>query len=390
MTRVLLCWELGSGQGHIRRLSLLAREFRARGLDVQAAISEDLPIPEEIEKSLPIHRVAQWPRVASHRTKVIAAASFGDILAELVFTDADGIASHINAWDVVLKAVKPSVVVADYAPGALLAARGRVASVNIGDSYYVPPADLPEFPAFFRKAAEHDERAVQAKVNAVLHQRELPALKYLPQVQSADLTFVANFPALDVYASCRKIPAIGPLGPMPEIAEAQGETLFGYFPPCTEDNPRIINGLLASGLKGRIVISKMRHMPAGALLGSPVAFSRVPVNLVETLPRARIMVTHGGAQTLAAAVAAGIPQVIIAADDEKRLLGARIAEAGAGIVLYARQLQSADVASALRNVAEQPRYRKAALELARQCQDILRSRPLDQITEAVCALSRTA
>lgn len=390
MTRVLLCWELGGGQGHIRRLSLLAREFRARGLDVQAAISDDLPVPEDFVKLLPVHRIAQWPRVATHRAKVIAAASFGDILAELLFTDRDAIATHINAWDEVLKAVNPAVVVADYAPGALLAARGRVATVNIGDSYYVPPADLPEFPAFFRKAAEHDERTVLAKVNAVLRQRELPELKFLPQAQSADHTFVTNFPALDVYSSRRRIPAIGPLGPMPEIAEAQGELLFGYFPPGTEDNPRIINGLLASGLKGRIVISKMRHTPAGVLLGSHVTFTGVPVNLVETLPRARIMVTHGGAQTLAAAVAAGIPQVIIAADDEKRLLGARIAEAGAGIVLYARQLQSADVASALRNVAEQPRYRKAALDLARQCQDVLRCRPLDQITKAVCALSGTA
>ena len=388
MAKILLCWELGSGLGHARRLAGLAKALIENGFQVSMATTA----PEQAKASGfahgPVIPIAQWPGVLASSSRTVVAATFGDLMAELLFVDESGIHERIRLWDQLFTTSGADLIVADYAPGAVLAARGMLPVVNIGDSYYLPPPELPSFPRLFEEPPRHDETIVVARINAALRAVARPELVSYPDVARAAATMVTNFPALDIYAAQRKLPAIGPLELMPEISAEKPTRLFGYFPSGTEFNPRIVNGLIASKIAGRIVIPGMQRNPVPNPFGAPTQFTAQLADMRSTFRGAAVYVSHGGAQSAAAALAAGVPQVIIAADDEKRLIGKRIARAGAGMTLRAEKLQSADLAQAINSVVNEPMYRRAALVLAQECQSLLKQQPTATLLSAVSALAK--
>jgi rhamnosyltransferase subunit B len=167
LARILLAWELGGGLGHMVRFERLIKELRSRGHALSLALpylqhAKNLDLSQDNIRNVP-----EWPGVARRRRDRtgISWITYGDMLADIIFTDSNEIAAHIAVWRRVIDDSKADIVIADYAPGAVLAARNFIQCVNIGDGYTLPPHDMADFPRLWpgEGPTKHREADVAAR-----------------------------------------------------------------------------------------------------------------------------------------------------------------------------------------------------------------------------------
>lgn len=114
------------------------------------------------------------------------------------------------------------------------------------------------------------------------------------------------------------------------------------------------------------------ELPPGVLHHPWAPFARL-------LPRAAALVHHGGIGTTAQALAAGIPQLVVAFSFDQLDNGSRVADLGAGAVLAARRFRPRSAASRLATLLASPPVAERCRELA------ARTREGDPVGET-CAL----
>ena len=99
------------------------------------------------------------------------------------------------------------------------------------------------------------------------------------------------------------------------------------------------------------------------------------------------MVGHGGAGTTLAALAGGVPQVLLPVFADQPINAERVAEFGAGLALDMTPNGLARLGSALRELLEDPRYRSAAQDVA---DEIASLPPVDESASLLEALGSGA
>ena len=82
------------------------------------------------------------------------------------------------------------------------------------------------------------------------------------------------------------------------------------------------------------------------------------------MPHAAAMVAHGGAGTTLAALAAGVPLVLLPLSADQPINARRVAELGAGLALDGGRADVPKLAQALARVLEEPAYGAAAGRVA--------------------------
>ena len=84
----------------------------------------------------------------------------------------------------------------------------------------------------------------------------------------------------------------------------------------------------------------------------------------DVMPHASAMIGHGGAGTTLAALAGGVPQVLLPVFADQPINAARVAEFGAGLALDMSPDGLGRLGAALRELLEDPRYRTASERVA--------------------------
>lgn len=84
----------------------------------------------------------------------------------------------------------------------------------------------------------------------------------------------------------------------------------------------------------------------------------------ELFDQAAAVVTHAGWGTVSRALVRGLPLVLVPISGDQPYIAARCADLGLGIALEAESVSAVELREAVRAVIEEPRYRKAAEELA--------------------------
>jgi len=191
--KVLLGWELGGGQGHIQRLAAIAQILEGKGLEPVFAL-----------KSYNIKGISfPWQTVLAPRLLFSGrneSYTFADILETFGFGNANLLRSHLQAWQSVLEEVKPSLIIADHAPGLVLAARGIVPTVVFGECFTVPPP-VEVFPLLRFPAPPESAQRQEQVSNTVREVVKLDAP--LGQVLNGDASFIFGIPELDPYQHLR-------------------------------------------------------------------------------------------------------------------------------------------------------------------------------------------
>jgi len=125
--------------------------------------------------------------------------------------------------------------------------------------------------------------------------------------------------------------------------------------------PKVVAGLSTLGVD--VVLAATSEDCAA--LGPAPPFLRIlencPLHLL--LPHARAVVHHGGAGSTMTALCTGVPQLSLTCAPEQTANGQRVAAAGAGLHLYAHEVDADAVGTAVGALLDDPRYRDRATEL---------------------------
>jgi UDP:flavonoid glycosyltransferase YjiC (YdhE family) len=340
--RILLAWELGSGAGHIIRLTAIASVLRRRGYQPVYAVHRLDGVPTlgaaagSADKDF--HQAPVWPILlgTAAANGGTPAASMGDTLADLGLASARTVEAVVGAWDRMLAQMQPAALVADFAPGALLAARGRIPSIAVGNGYTLPPADAQSFPIVRpdQNRRKHDEALVLNALNQGLRQLAREPLDRLPAVFSADRACVATFAEIDPYAEKRVAPHLPPFLPRWDRAPASGgREIFVYLAGTAGFHPAALAAIEQVALDGtaiRLFAPDAAPAASARLAAAGVAVESTAAPLEEIARRTALIVFHGGVGTASFALAAGIPQIVVAPDTEKWLVGRAVEQLGAG------------------------------------------------------------
>ncbi len=302
-----------------------------------------------------------------------------------------GPASAARALQPLLEEIEPDVVVSDIltlAPALAAEIAGVPRATLIPHPYPVQDDGLPFF-GFGARAprtalGRAGWRAAQPLLDAGLRRGRAEMngvraeLGLAPQDRfhggiSDGLALVATLPQLE-YA--RRWPAhVHVTGPMPfELGHPAVE------PPAGDDPLVVVAPSTSQDPEGRLV-----RMALGALAGEPVrvvastnrdgeaARVAAPANAAvvdwlsysEAMADASLVVCHGGHGTVARSLAAGVPVLVCPGVGDMAETGARVAWAGAGLMVPRRLVASPTLRVAARRVLGDERFAARAAEIAR-------------------------
>lgn len=371
MARVAFALELGGELGHVRGCRALGESLALRGHHIAYLVSQ-LHSAKALGGAAGDVLLVQ---AGTSATRPQQPASYAEILVGCGYEDATQLAAIADPWRAHFETWKPDLVVADFAPTAMLAARTLgIRRVNLGTSFTVPPRLTP-LPSFRFNAdvpperlATADARAL-ASVNNVLQRWGEAPLARLADLLACDEEMLCGFPELDAYG---ERPASGYWGPRFETTTGAraawpagtGKRVFAYLKPSLPQLDALIDALAASRLRLIAFIPGLDEARRARLAGAARLVSKDPVRLEPLLGDCDLALTAGGG--LSAGMAAnGIPQVVFPAQYEQFLMARRIEQIGAGLTVTPNAAPEQAVA-AVSAVASDARFRAAAQSFKRR------------------------
>ncbi|MCB1864503.1 MAG: hypothetical protein KDG50_03670 [Chromatiales bacterium] len=335
---VLLGWEMGRGLGHVHKLRLVGEALEASGWSTRYALKfpETAPVVGIREEA--VVPAPRWPdppaEYQTHRNLMRASANFGQTLGFGGFHDAGAVEASVRQWSAMLDELRPALVIGDYAPGLMLAARARVPSLNFGAGYWLPPSDLKTFPPTLQTDDPplFDEAGLIDNVNRALAACGRPAIDALPQVVQGDVQCACTYPVLDPYRGLRRDPYLGLIDTQSvDVADHRGDRLFIYLHPIAVTNAPLREALCSMRLPALVYSGEAgapyrEQFEAGGL---EVADSFV--DLPCEMPRTRAVIHCGGHGLACVALLSGRPQLVLSYHMENRLTGQALQSAGVGL-----------------------------------------------------------
>ncbi|RZT10405.1 UDP:flavonoid glycosyltransferase YjiC, YdhE family [Duganella sp. CF402] len=369
MSHIHLCWELGGGLGHAGRLKMLAQALLAHGHRVTISL-RDLMHTHAVLADLDVHKL-QAP-VWLHKAQGLPpSASLAEIAFHCGYLQASALRGMVSGWRDLFALLQPDLVVGDYAPTALLAARSmglRSASVSSGFSSPPPGRALPAFqPAPVERLAASEARML-ATANAVLAEYGAQPFAHAADVFTGDLPLLCTWPELDPYEERGEAQWLGPSfvahgGIAPHWPEGDGRKVFAYLKASHAAHGVVLKALVEEGCR---VLAYVPEVAAGGpppLVSDNVLYAEAPVSLSQALAQADLCVCHAGEATLAQSLLAGVPLLMLPSHTEQFLSARRVAMSGAGYNAALLTPES-DWRAMIRGLLTDPAYRTAAQAFA--------------------------
>ncbi|MBC7520474.1 MAG: hypothetical protein H7268_05190 [Sandarakinorhabdus sp.] len=332
MSRILACWELGLGNGHITYLASAARGLAALGHESWLA-ARDVVTPRVIADA-PFARIVQAP-VWLRSSVDSMTYSYGQAIADAGFADDDGLVEIVRAWLALFDLAAPAAICAEHAPAALLAAHvARLPAARLGTPFTCPPAIRPmQGIAPWLGAAPDGADAVPDRViRAVCRHFGAPMLAGVAELLATAAPFLTSWPELDSSQPPRTDSIhYGPLSgiaavALPDWPAAPGPRIFVYLP---FDRPMAPPLAAALGRRGWPVIWVCPTPPRFPLPGN-IRHETEPVDIAAALRGATMLVSRGGHGVCLDAVRAGCPHLLMPDRVETRGHALQLAARGLG------------------------------------------------------------
>lgn len=344
MANITFTWELGGGLGHAARILPFAEEMRRRMHHCELVL-RDLVHTRSLLKSsgFPCYQAPVW----LHKTMNLpeAKVSMAEILMGLGYFEAELLDGLVRGWLNIFALLKPDVVIADYSPTALLAAKiAGIPAANIGLGFFIPP-DIAPMPAFrdwepiAPNRVEEVEKHVLSVVNQVLQTHASPPFVQLSHLFSANQRLLCTWPELDQYAN-RVLASneqyygpnfssdIGGEAQWPEVATPK---VFAYLKTAHPDHHLVLDALVALGCSVICYIPELASGRKPPLVSSNIVYSEKPLNLEQVCEQCDVLICHAGEGTIAPALLKGVPVLLLPMQAEQFLMARNVSRTGAGI-----------------------------------------------------------
>lgn len=369
--RILFASEMGGGNGHVRRVLPVAEALRARGATVTCAMRDIVTARPLMTAGFD---VLPSPRILEGLNTTLNAANYAELMIRGGLDRADRTLLTVRAWTDYVKLFKPDLIVADFAPGAMLGALAMdVPRASLGTGFGLPP-DLSPMPTFAPwleappPRLHAAERAVLAAVNTALQHNNRAPLTRLSELLNTGCDILCTFRELDHYDNRPSGPRyIGPIfstprGVAPPWPSHDGRKIFAYFTGEWPMFSAAIPALTKIGESALMVVDTPID-PKWMAGNAHFSASAKGVDLTQVLPHASVIVSHAGMGLVSQALLAGVPMVLFPRNPEQVGTAKRIEAMGCGLML--RGLHPEDViAGAIRRALNDPAIRARAQALA--------------------------
>jgi UDP:flavonoid glycosyltransferase YjiC (YdhE family) len=190
---------------------------------------------------------------------------------------------------------------------------------------------------------------------------------------SEQLTMVATFPQLEYPRRWPdRVRVTGPIWfelPFADVELPEGDGPVLVVAPSTAQDPecRLVRVALEAleDEPVRVLATTNRHRPVVPLPAAPANAMVVDwVSYSQAMAAADLVICHGGHGTVARALAAGVPAVCCPAVGDMAENAARVAWAGAGLMLPWRLTAPGALRVAVRKALNDPGYRQQASQIA--------------------------
>lgn len=378
MAHIHFAWELGAGLGHAGRLKSLAQEALQRDHRVTMSL-RDLVHTDSLLSDVGVPRF-QAP-VWLHKVHGVPspAASLAEILLSCGYLNANALQGLFVGWRNLLAEVKPDLLVADYAPTAVLAARSLgICSVTVGIGFFLPPnvSPMPSLrdwePIHPGRLAASDAQMLKA-INTVLERAGTAPLERAAQALHGDVPLMLTWPELDHYG--RGVlpsgqrwwgPSMLPqAGLTPEWPAGTGPKVFAYLKSEHPDHEAVLKALVKMGCRTVCYLPEVASGRPPPVISPLINYSRGPVDLGTTLPDSELCVCHAGEATLAQSLLAGVPVFLMPTQAEQFLISRQVERTGAGINAAAHP-RPLDYAAVMSTMLGASRHRVAAQAFAQR------------------------
>jgi hypothetical protein len=373
VARIAFAWELGGEFGHAMACAALARQLRTRGHAIAFMFRElhqlaFLPDTSDFD-------VFQAPVSVSEGHGVPIPASFPDILVGCGYDSGRHLTGLLGGWLALFQRWKPDLVLSDFSPTALLAARLMgLRRVSYGNGFSIPPllSPLPPFrfdePVDPQRIAQSDARAL-ASANAALASFGGAPMAHLAQQFETDDDFLATFPELDSYGNR---PAAGYWGPRFSVdagaevrwPDGSGRRVLVYLKKGLPALDALIAALAQGPHRVAAFIPELEPERRARLAGPGRIVSEQPMRLAPLLPECDLFVSQGGNVSVGTLMS-GVPQMVFPSQYEQYLTARRLEQIGAGIMLPPDS-PPGTVGDSLERALGDPRYAAAAKAFARR------------------------
>jgi UDP:flavonoid glycosyltransferase YjiC (YdhE family) len=392
MGRILLAWELGSNLGHLSRLLPVAQKLKERGHEVLVA-GRDLMLATEILAPAGI-RFIQSPTVGGGREASPQPQSYADILLLNGWESPPRLWGVVQAWGNLFRLFRPDVVVVDFAPTALLAARILALRCSLlGTGFEMPPLEAPlrAFPGFegvaLEKARTADAQALDI-ANRVLEAYQAPPLAALCDLFRTERRWLTTFAELDQYGPRPEETYVGPIGNIGrgepvEWTPGYRYRVLAYLRPGMARLPEILRAL-AGESDAAVVCAAPGISPeiSQGLIRPGFQYVPRPVSFRALLPDASVLLSYAPAASVAQSLLEGVPQLMAPMHVEAQMTAVRVAALGAGLILRGRETEL-QMTATLRRVLDDSRFKDRALEFARRHRSFDPSGACDKIVNEI-------
>ncbi|WP_288051302.1 glycosyltransferase [Acidiphilium sp.] len=333
---VLAAWELGGNWGHVARDLPVLRRLQAMGHDVRYA-ARDATIAASLCASIGIPCVTA-PHGAAIRRMPRGLAGYGAILFADGFGDAEILGQRLAGWMRLFAEHRIDVVLADYAPAALLAARMYgIPSVAVGSGFEIPP-DSVELPSFLTDAdrdapaRRFSEGLVLFNVNRVLRALGAAPLERLAQVFQGARNVLTTVAELDHCGARPDATYAGPLQDLPGGVAAHwkgttGPRVLVYLRGVDPVVGHVLRALDAIGAEVIAVLPDVARRPD---VRAEIQVFRQPVRFDGLIETADLVIASGSGTVTTASIA-GVPVLVLPGNAEQAMLARRVTQTGAGM-----------------------------------------------------------
>ncbi len=356
--KAILAWELGYGLGHIGVLSPVAEGLNKMGWDCILAGHVD----HATRGLVPTSSVAITPPPLL--TVQRNSASYAELLYNAGFHNPIAALAAVKGWLSIFEKHSPSVLIADLAPFAILAARiAGLPVVITGSSFNLPPPISPQpYLRTWDAAASHVpiralETAALQGINTVLRFNSRKAVGTVFEMYDHATPVLCTYAELDHFdrsASAQPLAYCGPIrvedkGSSTPWPDGSGPKVFVHLKNSNSNTGVVIDALAELGCR------TLAYIP-----NHPKAFnenqliSNIPFNLLEVASSADLAITQGNLSTSLFFIERGIYVISSPEILEQALTAHRIAKMGFGSILANGSAKNDAIKAIERGIATHP------------------------------------
>jgi len=296
MATFLCAWELGGGLGHLMRLRPIAEQLERLNHRVIFVVQNPPRARFLIEAGF---ECVQAP-ILKPLSGVSPPNSMAQILARRGYSDINKLEGMVYEWIKIYRKVKPDLILTDYAPTAILAARkGLIPVAAVGNGFAFPPRDRWACnlrPWLVDESLRDIEEHIILNVNEVAKSQGLAGVNRTADLFYGDNNFIFDLQETDIYKRsqcCYVIKKYEPNGfPIPRWKSKNKIKVAGYLKNGFKENHRIISALSKMDVEVNIVVPGMQS--AVQPNADNITLYRRPIDLSALISGSNAVLFHAG------------------------------------------------------------------------------------------------